>query len=808
MAKSFRWDETYGSIYCTGGTSSDVVTFKDITDYYTANPLPTYTMPKLFGGTLVITGDTTTFAGSAGDKLKVTINGVVYDDIDVASSTSILSVYTRINTATAGYYNQTGYNVASSSGGALRLTAILNDTTGDITIADGTNTTNPCVQKVFNTATRTASTTSGAYELTENNSAQWTGLNGMGTPSDSTTGVTMNTYSIASTVSSVPTGTNITRVDGSSSVYISAYMTSTSGFAIGDEVQIIGTTNFNLVRFRISGISTNTYIQGYRPRYVPLINETGLSGPTVIKPLILAWNNGYGVTTSSINSISLADNVKFSLASTCTGTPKLKAVIIRSYVGSTNPSGFDQGCYIPLDENIPLNGAGTTNYTFNIRDGINWNWNANTSGRGYWSQFAKLYFVFDGLAVGETVYLDGVRFTGNINPSYEAENNYVLRSGVTVPSGCWFKDYGFNVRIDVLDSTLKQTNQGLLKFSATNVGECQLGDYSSGYEEKEGGVFNWNTFCMEDTGYGWSFLRIQCQAIMFKGFKDQYGGFSTGNSTYNYYRNCTWINMLNFFQTENGSTFEDCVAMGGRYTFAFPPAGIVIDGFTTYAVSTRPFYVRALTTAPSLKGIKIVDSQARNLILADTYSSTATAKQGVRLVNLDMSETNSTSTLIINNLALHNPYTVEIYVAMSFKPIILDENGEPLQSAGVKLADKNGTQLFKTNTDANGTITERTVDIISAIAPASTQMTFYFSTPLSNWTSASPFTLTVTASGYETYTQIILPDTYSVTDEYCKNGFNDKIQLKPIVPIRILAGDGVSLALQPELGSSSLLKKV
>ena len=79
MAKTFRWDETYGSIYCTGGTSSDVVTFKDITDYYTANPLPTYTMPKLFGGTLVITGDTTTFAGSAGDKLKVTINGVNYN---------------------------------------------------------------------------------------------------------------------------------------------------------------------------------------------------------------------------------------------------------------------------------------------------------------------------------------------------------------------------------------------------------------------------------------------------------------------------------------------------------------------------------------------------------------------------------------------------------------------------------------------------------------------------------------------------------------------------------------------------------
>lgn len=808
MAKSFRWDETYGSIYCTGGTSSDVVTFKDITDNCEANPFPTYVMPKLYGGSLILQGDTTTFTGSAGDKLKVTINGVVYDDIDVATATSITAVVSRINTATTNYYNLTGFVVASVASSNLRLTALCNDAVGDVTIADGTSTVNPCVQKLFNTATRTASTTTGAYELTENNASEWSGLNGMGTPSNSTTNVVMNSYNIASTVSSIPTGTSITRVDGTSSPNISVYMANTSGFAVGDEVQIIGTTNFNLVIFRIVTVTTNQRIIGYRPRNVPAINETGISGATVIKQLMLGWNDNYGRAYTTINSISMADNIKFSLSSTCTGTPKLKAVIIRNYLGSGNPAGFEQGCYIPVNLDIPLSGAGITNYTLNIRDGVNWQWNANTTARGYWGYFSKLYFVFDGLAVGETIYLDGVRFTGNINSIYLSENNYVIHSGITVPSGCWFKDFGFNVRVDLLDCVPKQLLRGVFDFTAANLGECQLGDYSGGYTDKEGGVINYNTFCMEDTGYGAAFLRVQCQGIMFKSFKNQYGGFSFFNCSNNNYRNCTWINMLNFFQSENGTTFKDCVSMGGRYNFAFPPAGIVIDGFTTYATSTRNFYIRASTTAPSLKGIKIIDDQARNLILADTYSSTATAKQGVRFVNLDMSETNSSSTLTINNLALHNPYTVEVYVAMSFKPIITDENGEPLQSASVKLCDKNDVCLFKLNTDANGTITEQTVDIISAIAPASTNMTFYFSTPLTNWTASSPFSLEIAADGYETYNQIILPDTYSVNDEYCKNGFNDKIQLKPIVPIRILAGDGVSLALQPELGSSSLLKKV
>lgn len=807
MAKSYSWNDTYRAISGTGSTTSDRFTFKDFTDYYTANPLPTYTMPRLFGGVVSITGDTTTFTGATGDKIKIIINGVVYDNIDVSTATNISGVISRISSATMSYYNKTGYVVASTSSGYLKLTAICNDANGDITIADGTLTTNPCVQKLFNLATRTASTSSGAYELTENNASNWFGKNGFGTPSNDTA-INMGSYSIKSTVSSVPTGVSVSRIDSTqSNPRVSVYISNTSSFAVGDEVLIQGSTNFDTMIFRVETISTNSYLRGYCPRGFPKVNETSISGCTVIKPLMLAWNDTYSTSYSTINGISLAQNIKFAIKTDGAGTPKLKAVIVRNYLGGGTPAGFEQGFYIPQDQILPISGVDYEDYTLDIRTlGVNWQWNENTTARGYYGYFSKLYFVFDGLSIGESVWLDGVRFTGNINPSYEGENNYVFRSGIILSSGQYFRDRGFFTRFDVLDTQLTaSTPRGLIDFTSATLGDIELGDYSGFYADREGGVIKFNTFCMEDTGYGMAFLRIQCQDITFMGFKDQYGGFSSTNSSLNKYRNCTWINMLNFFSSESGSTFEKCFYEGGRYNFAFPPSGLTINGMTCYGVSSRNFYGRAYAPAsvPTLYNIKIIDSTASKEIgFFDTYNSTAVNYQSIKFMNLDVSECSSTARFTVQNVALHNPYTVESTIGMTFDLLVQDESGAGIEGANVVVKDRNGNTVISGSTES-GYLPTSELNLLIARTSASTSKSFYFSTPTTDWIYYAPFTMTVSLNGYETYTEIILPNGYDINNEAVKTGYKNTVQLKNSITVRMSLEGEPLLATQPDLGSSS-----
>lgn len=810
MAKAYSWNDTIRAIVGTGSSSSDRFSFKDFCDNSVANPFPTYVMPKLFGGIVSIQGDTTTFTGAAGDKIKVTINGVVYDNIDVSAATNIAGVVSRISSATLSYYNLTGYVVASVSGGNLLLTARCNDTQGDITIADGSSTVNPCVQKLFNTAARTASTSSGAYELTENNASNWFGLNGFGTPSDDTA-LNMGSYSIKSTVSSLPSGLSVSRIDSlNNTPRVNVYITNTSSFAVGDEVLIVGSTNFPGMIFRIETISANSYIRGYCPRYFPKVNETSIVGCSVIKPLQLAWNNTYATSYTAINGISLADNIKFAIKTDCAGTPKLKAVIIRNYLGGGSPAGFDQGAYIPVDISLPVSGADYGEYTLDIRDGYNWNWNDNVSGRGYWAYFAKLYFVFDGVAVGESVWLDGVRFTGDINPYQESENNYVFHSGLYLASGQYFRDRGFFTRFDLLDSQpTSSTPRGVIDFTAAALGDIELGDYSGFYPDREGGVIKFNTFAAEDTGYGCAFYRVQCQGITFMNNKDAYGGFSFTNCSLNKYRNCRWMNMLNFFSSETSSVFDDCFYEGGRYNFAFPPAGLTINGLTCYGVSSRNFYGRAYAPAsvPTLYNIKIIDPTAsKDVGFFDTYNSSAVNYQSIKFMNLDVSECASTVRFTIQNVALHNPYTVESTIGMTFDITVQDENGDGIDGADIVVKDRNGNTVLTSQTES-GPIPTGEINLLIARTTASTQKSFYFNTPTVDWVYYAPFTMTISKSGYETYTEIILPYGYDRSNEACKSGYKNVVQLKTAVKIR-KSDESILLAIRPDLGSSSNLIKL
>jgi hypothetical protein len=79
-------------------------------------------------------------------------------------------------------------------------------------------------------------------------------------------------------------------------------------------------------------------------------------------------------------------------------------------------------------------------------------------------------------------------------------------------------------------------------------------------------------------------------------------------------------------------------------------------------------------------------------------------------------------------------YTIDLAVT--------DKNNTPLQNAAVTLTDKDGTQVFNVNTDANGAVATQTV----------TRGT-YQKTTGSILQDSSPHTLTIKKNGYQTYTK-------------------------------------------------------
>lgn len=784
MAKTYVWDEGYRRIKVDGGTSSDPITFRNITDYFTANPMPlNYNFPRIYGGRVTITGDTTTYSPTAGDKIAVTINGVLYDNIAISSASSITTVVTLINTATAAAKAISGYDVASKNvGGNLVLTARPDDESGDITIADGSGTSVTCVAKLFNTATRTLTMANAPYELTENNASNWLGDGGMGTPSDDTSAgnFTKGVASVTAAVSSVPTGTAITRVNSGVQTH-TVYMTDTSAFAKGDEVMVVGSTNFNGMIFKITTITTNTSVVGQTPEGFPAsTNEISIVGGTLIQPLQLKWNTAYSVTNSIIGGASEANKFKFSAKSDGASSPKIIAVICRNNTTTDANSGILAGLGFYNKEDRALTSS-WQDFEVDIRtETVRANALAKGDSytRGEYRQFSKVYILFDGLSVGENVWIDGVRFCcSNRNPTETSYNNYVFPSGLTVPSGCWFKDYGFKVRWDCLDAWRKGS-YSLFDFTAANVGEIQLGDYSG--LQADGGVFVINDFCVEDTG-GVTFLKCQLQGMTIIGSKDTYGWGVLGGSD-NVFRNCNFIDCLNIFSTQANSTFESGAWMGGRYFAAFPN-NMTINGIYVYGVGGYAFWSSGNTTPLAIKNVKIITPTKGTWSMwgSRSYEATAAKIYGLRMVNFDLSEAGTNPRLQLQNYAIHIPYTKTDYVAFSFNLTVTDDAGTAISGATVRMLDRNGTQLFSVTTSATGVITEQIVDTMSAyVANTGGDTTTYFSfdTPTTTWSYFFPFTLTVSKSGYETYTDILLKDGYSRTNEICKKGYSGKIALK------------------------------
>lgn len=132
----------------------------------------------------------------------------------------------------------------------------------------------------------------------------------------------------------------------------------------------------------------------------------------------------------------------------------------------------------------------------------------------------------------------------------------------------------------------------------------------------------------------------------------------------------------------------------------------------------------------------------------------------------------------------------KLFDKISYNLTVVDSNGDGINTANVKMYDKDNNLLFNVNSNSVGVVVEqlltwrdRTVNNLTAGA----------------FVTYSPFKIVISKDGYETY-----EEKFSVLAAVPVVKI---VSLKAAVPIRV-STDGASLALQPELGSSSLLKKI
>lgn len=598
----------------------------------------------------------------------------------------------------------------------------------------------------------------GSQELTENNASQWAGLNGLDTPTDDAVDYTHNSYSVKAEVSSVPSAATFTQMRYTSN-YIRLYISNTADYTVGDHILVSGASFGNGI-YQIHSISTNSYIQ-VRPTsdWDDYYNDYDVTENfSVLKPLSLAWNTDISQAHFDAH---MCDKLLISAKSDGAGSPKIVGAAIRNYYGSG--SGYDRLWYgVQGAKELSLTSS-WQDFEFTIRDDMTETGYVKQVGaRTYWRNVKQVHVFLDGLSAGEYVWIDGVRLViSDRNPERLGRNSYKMNSGIFCSD--YFQDEAFDIIWNILDSG----EQGIY-FSASNVGDIVFGDYY-GVKNYEGGHFQFNIFGgTEDVGRLYLNKVVMHNLNIAFGDRVYGGGQLSGDSSV--FRGGKLANVIDYFSASNW-TFEKCEKTGGRYGFVGS-----VNSFNDVIV--RKLNNQVLWPANGInavyRGLEVSDS---NYIMYTRNLGYSADRENFRCVNLKLNADCSNPYYFAQENHVSD-YGNHVYVAFSFNLIVTDSAGDPISGATVTILNSDSSQAFQVTTGVDGSITEQIVDVLHHYAP-NTDQTLYFDTPNTGWAyHNAPFTMTIEKDGYQTVTQILLPDGYDRTSSIVRDGANFEIALQ------------------------------
>jgi len=335
-----------------------------------------------------------------------------------------------------------------------------------------------------------------------------------------------------------------------------------------------------------------------------------------------------------------------------------------------------------------------------------------------------------------------------------------------------YDTYKVNTRLVLATGQYWADTKKTIIFVDGTEGSTQHWDFGtkSGTDQTEYGCHIISRTCWLTT-YDWG--ELNAYRTTFEYVDEYSSNYSGANFSSGIMQDCTVDTFRNFIPSGGSNcTIKNCIF--SNFDNLFSASAANFDGVKCLGGS-RIWQIGGSSTNVVARGVVSEGAYAVLVVNGVTGSS------------LTIIDTIITGTAMAGNYVGNNGF--KYYDQFSYNLNVLDSSGDPIGSASVKIYDKDDTLVVDTTTDASGYITEQFITRVegTAIYPDYTYENF------------TPHTIVVSKEGYETYienfTQLLSEPVVKI------------VALKTAKPIRI-STEGPVLALAPETGSSSLLKKL
>jgi len=244
------------------------------------------------------------------------------------------------------------------------------------------------------------------------------------------------------------------------------------------------------------------------------------------------------------------------------------------------------------------------------------------------------------------------------------------------------------------------------------------------------------------------------------------GGYSSGIM-----QDCTVDRFRNFTLNNASCIARNCIF--SRFDNLLSASVAVFDGVKCLTGS-RVWQISGSSTNITGRGV-YTESSAAVLVINAGGSS------------LTLIDSISDGGILVNSASTG----FKLFDKFSYNLNVTDNNGTPINGASFKVYDKNNTLVADTSTDISGSISEQFITRRDKTVDGMNQGSF---------TNYSPFTVVISKTGYETYTEIV---SYTASNPVVKT-----VSLKPVKKIRQTEDGKTLFALKAERGSSAKLLEI
>ena len=235
-------------------------------------------------------------------------------------------------------------------------------------------------------------------------------------------------------------------------------------------------------------------------------------------------------------------------------------------------------------------------------------------------------------------------------------------------------------------------------------------------------------------------------------------------------QDCTIDRPRNFIPLGGSScTFKNVIV--SRFDNAFSSYAAVYDGIRMLSGS-RVWQLGGTNTVTG----RDVYTESTNLVLLINATGSLTIINSISDLSIIQAGTDNTG--------------FTIYDQFSYNLTVVDDDGVGIETANVKVYDKDDTEIIDVNSGTGGVVAEQFITRRESNTVVKT----------ATITTKSPFTLVVSKAGYETYEEIFTP---ALSEDITK-----LIKLKPVVKVRKTIEGEFLRAIKPEDGSSAKLLKL